>query len=192
MVDLTSGKYCAFHLYRDIEKLESPVYSCKTHEGIINSIDGVAGMGSNIGAPEIVTGGKDGHVHIWDVRQRGKPVASIVPAPGETTRDCWSVAFGNSYNNEERMVCAGYDNGDLKMFDLRNMKLEWEANLNNGICSIEFDRKDIQMNKLVICGLESTLKVFDLRTKHSKKGYSSLKASVIHRIRAHLVFRFDH
>jgi hypothetical protein len=34
-------------------------------------------------------------------------------------RDCWCVAIGNSYNDQERCVLAGYDNGDVKMFDLR-------------------------------------------------------------------------
>jgi len=33
------------------------------------------------------------------------------------------VAFGNSYNDEERCVLAGYDNGDVKMFDLRMNKV---------------------------------------------------------------------
>lgn len=40
-----------------------------------------------------------------------------------THRDCWSVAFGNSYNDEERCVLAGYDNGDVKLFDLRMNKV---------------------------------------------------------------------
>ncbi len=40
-----------------------------------------------------------------------------------TCRDCWTVAFGNSYNDEERCVLAGYDNGDVKMFDLRMNKV---------------------------------------------------------------------
>ncbi len=34
-------------------------------------------------------------------------------------RDCWCVAFGNAHNDEERCVAAGYDNGDIKLFDLR-------------------------------------------------------------------------
>ena len=29
-------------------------------------------------------------------------------------------SFGNSYNNDERMIVSGYDNGDLKFFDLKN------------------------------------------------------------------------
>jgi hypothetical protein len=29
------------------------------------------------------------------------------------------VALGNSHDDEERCLLAGYDNGDVKMFDLR-------------------------------------------------------------------------
>ena len=47
-------------LYRDIERLESPTYSVKAHDGIINTIDGCGGLGIGGGAPEIVTGGRDG------------------------------------------------------------------------------------------------------------------------------------
>lgn len=55
------------------------------------------------------------------------------PAEGETKRDCWTVAFGNSYNDEERCVIAGYDNGDIKLFDLKTMSLKWETNVKNGV-----------------------------------------------------------
>jgi hypothetical protein len=37
-------------------------------------------------------------------------------------RDCWAVAFGDMYSDEERALLAGYDNGDVKMFDLRTNK----------------------------------------------------------------------
>ena len=40
---------------------------------------------------------------------------------------------GHAYSQEERCVCAGYDNGDLKMFDLRTMSVKWETNLKNGV-----------------------------------------------------------
>ena len=45
-------------------------------------------------------GGKDGCVRVWDPRQKGVPVAEITPEDNqkENTRDCWTVAFGNSYN----------------------------------------------------------------------------------------------
>jgi len=44
----------------------------------------------------------------------------------------------------------------------------------NGICCLDFDRKDIQMNKLVAATLESQFKLFDMRTYHPKEGYESL------------------
>lgn len=31
------------------------------------------------------------------------------------------------------MVCAGYDNGDIKLFDLKTMSLAWETNLPDGV-----------------------------------------------------------
>jgi hypothetical protein len=55
------------------------------------------------------------------------------PQAGEKIIDPWTVSFGNSFNNDERMLAAGYENGDVKMFDLRQMKLHWETNLKNGV-----------------------------------------------------------
>ena len=37
------------------------------------------------------------------------------PQDAEGARDCWTVAFGNSFSAEERCVAAGYDNGDVKV-----------------------------------------------------------------------------
>lgn len=74
-----------------------------------------------------------GSVKVWDPRQANDPVACMEPAEGETRRDCWTVAFGNSYNDTERCVCAGYDNGDIKMFDMRKMTCRWETNVKNGV-----------------------------------------------------------
>jgi hypothetical protein len=48
------------------------------------------------------------------------PILTSLPP---SRSDCWAVAFGNSYNDEERCVLAGYDNGDVKMFDLRMNKV---------------------------------------------------------------------
>lgn len=70
---------------------------------------------------------------VWDVRQKDSPVAKFVPAEGTTGRDCWCVVFGNSYNSEERIVCAGYDNGDIKMYDLKTMSVRWSKCVKNGV-----------------------------------------------------------
>ncbi|XP_029820255.1 WD repeat-containing protein 92 [Manacus vitellinus] len=158
----------------NLEAPEIPVYSVKGHKEIINSIDGVGGLGIGEGAPEIVTGSRDGTVKVWDPRQKDTPVANMEPVQGESKRDCWTVAFGNAYNQEERVVCAGYDNGDIKLFDLKSMSLRWETNIKNGVCSVEFDRKDINMNKLVATSLEGKFHVFDMRTQHPTKGFASV------------------
>lgn len=60
-------------------------------------------------------------------------MANMGPADEADARDCWSVAFGNAYNDSERCVVAGYDNGDIKMFDLRTMSVRWETHLPNGV-----------------------------------------------------------
>lgn len=70
---------------------------------------------------------------VWDVRQKDAPVAKFLPAEGTTGRDCWVVAFGNSYNSEERIIAAGYDNGDVKLYDLKNMSVRWSKCLKNGV-----------------------------------------------------------
>ena len=44
----------------NLESPELPVYSVKGHKEIINCIDGVGGVGIGEGAPEIVTGSRDG------------------------------------------------------------------------------------------------------------------------------------
>ncbi|ELU12911.1 hypothetical protein CAPTEDRAFT_173958 [Capitella teleta] len=158
----------------DLEATNKAVYSVKAHKEIINCIDGVGGLGIGEGAPEIATGSRDGSVRVWDSRQKDKPVAQMEPSEGEAKRDCWSLAFGHAYNAYDRCLCTGYDNGDVKLFDLRNMSLRWETNLKNGVCGLEFDRKDIQMNKLVATCLESKFHLFDMRTQNQKTGFASL------------------
>nr|CAH0109253.1 unnamed protein product [Daphnia galeata] len=156
----------------DLEKPNSAVYSASAHTSIINDIDGVGGINVGKGAAELATCSRDGCVKIWDARQKDRPVAILEPEEGQTRHDCWTVAFGGAYSSSDRLLAAGFDNGDLKIFDLKTMKVQWETNVGNGICSIEFDRKDIEQNKLTVCTLDSRIFVFDLTTKHPNKGYA--------------------
>lgn len=77
-----------------------------------------------------------------------------------------SHVLGNSYCDEERCIVAGYDNGDIKLFDLRANSIRYETNVANGVTCVEFDRKDIEMNKMVVTTLESKFRLFDMRTQH--------------------------
>jgi hypothetical protein len=52
---------------------------------------------------------------------------------------------------------------------------------------LEFDRKDIEMNKLVATTLESKIHVFDMKTQHPEKGFASVVEKVIDEI---LIFIF--
>ena len=148
------------------------IFSVQAHEGIVNAIDGIGGGSSSAcGAPELVTGGKDGCVRIWDPRV-DHAVATLNPDKSSSARDCWSVAFGDSYNNEERSIMAGFDNGDIKLYDLRTNTIRWEDNCKNGVTSIQFDRRDIEMNKIVVTTLESKFRCYDMRTQHSTDGFA--------------------
>lgn len=117
-------------------------------------------------------------VKVWDLRQQAAPVVTIAPQTDSHQPDCWCVAAGNSYNAQERAIAAGFDNGDIRMFDLRTNSVHWGANVGNGVCSLEFDRKNIEMNKLVATVLESNVHVFDLRTrdKNSQFAFKSVLA----------------
>lgn len=98
---------------QDLDRLHSPTWRVRGHETLVNCIDGCGGLGIGNGAPEVVTGSRDGCVRVWDPRT-DKAVVSLEPSEAQDPndrRDCWTVAFGNSFNDEERVVVAGYDNG---------------------------------------------------------------------------------
>jgi len=158
---------------RDLENATIPQKTILAHNSTINAIDGVGGGENGVGAPEIVTGGRDGLVKVWDTRQDNNPVA-ILGSNSLPTCECWSVAFGNSFDNNERCVLAGYENGDVKLYDLRASDVAYEINVDNGVCSVEFDRKDILMNKFVVSCLESQYVVFNGRRQHVDEGFASL------------------
>uniref|UniRef100_A0A2P2IDD9 WD repeat-containing protein 92-like n=2 Tax=Hirondellea gigas TaxID=1518452 RepID=A0A2P2IDD9_9CRUS len=148
----------------DLTKPEKPIYSVSAHKNIVNAVDGVGGLNVGEGAAELVTGGSDSIVNVWDPRLPDEPVVNILPQDGTHRPDCWTVAAGNAFTSQDRCIAAGFDNGDIKLFDLRNSQVLWETNVRNGVCSLEFDRRDIEMNKLVATTLGAYIHVFDLRT----------------------------
>lgn len=146
----------------DIERLDKPIYTAKAHNSMINSIDACGnGISNGFGNNEIVTGSKDGSVKLWDPRSK-ENVFKLQPKVN-TNIDCWSVCFGNNYNNNsDKNICCGYNNGDIKLINLLTNKITLNKNLNNGITNIEFDRKNIKMNKLLVSTLESKYYIFNM------------------------------
>ncbi|KAF8282260.1 hypothetical protein TcBrA4_0086730 [Trypanosoma cruzi] len=175
-ITLCTGDFAGGLSLWDIERLDAdPLFLVPhAHENIINAVDGA----QHSGPPEIATCGRDGCVKVWDVRQSNKPVVALNPANPAHARDCWTVRFGNSFDPDERVVAAGYDNGDVKLFDLRIQKMLHEFNVNNGVCDLEFDRPDINMNKLIVSSLEGRVRVYDMRTLHPNLGYAYVEERV--------------
>ena len=143
----------------------------------IMSLAGCGGLNIGAGPNELASGGEDGVVKIWDIRSPSKAVMTINPKLQQSiessnipslnnsaSRACWALAFGNAFNETERALTCGYDNGDVRMIDLKMQKIYWKENVTNAIVGLEFDRRDIAMNKLVATTLEGNIHCWDCRT----------------------------
>mmetsp|Transcript_7036 Transcript_7036/g.10344 ORF Transcript_7036/g.10344 Transcript_7036/m.10344 type:complete len:360 (-) Transcript_7036:6-1085(-) len=147
----------------DLENLNKPLFKTNAHPN--QSLAAVAGCGRVHGAPELATAGFDGNVRVYDVRLPNQSVA-FLDGSGDG-RQAWSVAFGDAYDATHRCVAAGYDNGDLKVFDLRMNAMLWEHNLKNGIVSLSYDRAESRQNKLLATCLEGRFSVIDMKTRYT-------------------------
>ena len=73
---------------------EKKIYEVQAHKGMVNKIDSVGGI-TGKGPVEIVTGGSDGKVQLFDPRQ-SDPVLTLKPKEdSQSIPDCWAVALGN-------------------------------------------------------------------------------------------------
>ncbi|KAF9207034.1 hypothetical protein BGZ49_001313 [Haplosporangium sp. Z 27] len=150
----------------DLTRTEVPLSSFKAHEDVVNCMDGA---GSQTGRPEFVTGCRDGTVKLWDMRQNHKetegapsPISNISRKRGQAGNDVWCVALGGLTETDDMMIAAGYDNGDVRVMDIRMGKAVFETNVENGVCAIEFDKRQGKAGSLIATTLEGALHSFDL------------------------------
>ncbi|KAL8427074.1 hypothetical protein Efla_006880 [Eimeria flavescens] len=162
---LLSGHFDGSLIAWDSEALDREVWRLKAHQSVLTAAEGHPNQ------PVVATGGREGTVKIWDLRCR-QTVVSLEPAAGEEAAECWSVCWGGCTGGSLGSVCCGYDNGDVKLFDLKRMQLLAETNLDYGVCCLACDRRDIQLNKLLVAALEGRLFTGDLRTQHPEEGFA--------------------
>ncbi|CRH01622.1 G-beta repeat protein, putative [Plasmodium relictum] len=181
---IACGSFDGSILLYDINNMSKEYYKIKKHNKLINKIDCKSYKNNNI----IVTASRDGSVKIFDIRTYQDVVSLEPPKNSAYIPDCWCVATGNNYieensycgiEEENMNICAGYDNGDIKFFDLKMMALEHEVNVNNGVCSISYDRKEAKKNKMICSTLEGNIYLFNLDVYSEDTGYSYRKDKII-------------
>ena len=78
---LATGNMNGLLVIYDLNRLDQIVFSQQAHLSCVNCIDGCGGLGVGYGAPEILTGGRDGCVRLWDPRVP-EPVIALEPDQG--------------------------------------------------------------------------------------------------------------
>jgi len=143
----------------DIEELDQPISKITGHSGLINCIDGC------LEEKELLTtGSRDGTVKMWDRRIMQK---SIVTMEGNEKKDCWSV----SASSNGKYIASGFNNGDVRIFDITAGKVFWETTLPRGVTSLHFTTGD-KLDKLTASIVGGTVSIWDLQTRHRSQGYT--------------------
>ncbi|GAW82105.1 G-beta repeat protein [Plasmodium gonderi] len=181
---IACGTFDGNILLYDINHMSNPYYSIKKHTKLINKIESKSYKNNNL----IFSASRDGSVKIFDIRTNNEVVSLEPPKNSPYIPDCWCVGIGNNYidvnptcqiEEENLSLCAGYDNGDIKFFDLKMMLIEHEVNVNNGVCAISYDRKDTRKNKLICATLEGNIYVFNMDIYSEDSGYAYSKDQVV-------------
>jgi len=136
----------------DVETL-SQTEQINAHADVLNSL-----AGGGVGSSELLTGGRDGEVKLWDRRALGRPTMKMMPEEGTVRRDCWTVTHSGG---DRGLAAAGFDNGDVKVFDLRSTKLLWETNVSRGVSDINLFGVSENLFRLVVGTVHGKLLAWD-------------------------------
>ena len=58
------------------------------------------------------------------------------------------------------LMKTSFEGFSQRLLHFRTMSVHWEVNAPNGVCGLAFDRKDIEMNKLLATCLEGKFHVW--------------------------------
>ena len=143
----------------DLEEERAVEEAAGAHRDMVNCVAGAAGR--------LVTGGRDGEVRVWDPRDIRQCALNM---RDETTcHDTWTVTI------RDHVVCSGYSNGDVRMFDLRAGAATWDTNFGGGgVTSLTL----MEDRRLAGGGAGGVAAVWDLQTRHSSQGYTRTDARV--------------
>lgn len=63
--------------------------------------------------------------------------------------DCWAVSFANCIDAAGRCVIGAYENGNLNVYDLRNLNMVASLHTEHPICSLDSHRKTDKLQSVV-------------------------------------------
>ena len=120
---LVTGDFSGGLAVWDIDDLEAPVQEITgAHSDLIHCVTGTAGL--------LVSGGREGLVKLWDRRDLRRSVLSMEGEGGPA--EVWTVDAGPDCDS----VCAGYSNGDVRIFDCKAGTVRWQSSLAKGVTSL--------------------------------------------------------
>ncbi|KAF9586434.1 hypothetical protein BGW38_005043 [Lunasporangiospora selenospora] len=163
----------------NLARTEIPLSTFRAHNDVVNCMDGA---GAASGRPEFITGCRDGTIRLWDMRQDHNRASSIPDiairsmsgSSKSLSCDVWSVAVaGQSESVEDMMIVAGYDNGDVRVIDLRMCAVLFETNVGHGVCSVEFYYGGNSPKNLIASTLHGALHSFDVMTGKSSSQWQA-------------------
>ncbi|KAM9950843.1 hypothetical protein ACTFIT_008841 [Dictyostelium discoideum] len=139
----------------DSDICDIPIWGVKgAHQGSISAIDAYA---DNL----VVCGGKDGTIKVYDTRikpnsandNNGNNSSPISTFEQTNKSNCWSICTND--NN----IIAGFENGDLNIYNLKTNSIQSTTKLNGGICSIDSNDRSNILNQFLITTNKSFISI---------------------------------